>query len=147
MRDMLSNKQVVLIGTVTLSGVTPGATSWVDTRGFDACTLVLATDTVTDAGTASGFTFTAQHADDTAAASAAAIVAADSVDGTIALSVTVDTDDNKLIGGIGYKGSKRYVRLNGVGTTGTDATVKVYAILNKPHRAATTFVGTAVAAT
>jgi len=147
MRDMLSNKQVVLIGTVTLSGVTPGATSWVDTRGFDACTLVLATDTVTDAGTASGFTFTAQHADDTAAASAAAIVAADSVDGTIALSVTVDTDDNKLIGGIGYKGSKRYVRMNGVGTTGTDATVKVYAILNKPHRAATTFVGTAVAAT
>ena len=147
MRDMLSNKQVVLIGTVTLSGVTPGATSWVDTRGFDACTLVLATDTVTDAGTASGFTFTAQHADDTAAASAAAIVAADSVNGTIALTVTADTDDNKLIGGIGYKGSKRYVRLNGVGTTGTDATVKVYAILNKPHRAATTFVGTAVAAT
>jgi hypothetical protein len=147
MRDMLSNKQVVLIGTVTLSGVTPGATSWVDTRGFDACTLVLATDTVTDAGTASGFTFTAQHADDTAAASAAAIVAADSVNGAIALTVTADTDDNKLIGGIGYKGSKRYVRLNGVGTTGTDATVKVYAILNKPHRAATTFVGTAVAAT
>ncbi len=147
MRDMLSNKQIVLIGTVTLSGVTPGATSWVDTRGFDACTLVLATDTVTDAGTASGFTFTAQHADDTAAASAADIVAADSVNGTIALSVTVDTDDNKLIGGIGYKGSKRYVRMNGVGTSGTDATVKVYAVLNKPHRAATTFVGTAVAAT
>lgn len=147
MRDMLSNKQIVLIGTVTLSGVTPGATSWVDTRGFDACTLVLATDTVTDAGTASGFTFTAQHADDTAAASAAAIVAADSVNGTIDLTVTADADDNKVVGGIGYKGSKRYVRMNGVGTTGTDATVKVYAILNKPHRAATTFVGTAVAAT
>lgn len=147
MRDMLSNKQVVLIGTVTLSGTTPGATSWVDTRGFDACTLVLATDTVTDAGTADGFTFTAQHSDSTAASSAAAIVAADSVNGTIALSVTADADDNKLIGGIGYKGSKRYVRLNGVGTTGTDATVKVYAILNVPHRAATTFVGTAVAAT
>lgn len=147
MRDMLSNKQVVLIGTVTLSGVTPGATSWVDTRGFDACTLVMATDTVTDAGTASGFTFTAQHSDLTTDVSAAAIVAADSVNGTIALSVTADGDDDKIIGGIGYKGSKRYVRLNGVGTTGTDATVKVYAILNKPHRAATTFVGTAVAAT
>lgn len=147
MRDMLSNKQVVLIGTVTLSGVTPGATSWVDTRGFDACTLVLATDTVTDAGTSSGFTFTAQHSDTTVAGDAAAIAAADSVNGTIALTVTVDADDNKLIGGIGYKGSKRYVRMNGVGTTGTDATVKVYAVLNKPHRAATTFVGTAVAAT
>lgn len=147
MRDMLSNKQVVLIGTVTLSGTTPGATSWVDTREYDACTLLLATDTVTDAGTAAGFTFTAQHSDTTAATDAAAIVAADSVNGTIALSVTADTDDNKVIGGIGYKGSKRYVRMNGVGTTGTDATVKVYAILNKPHRAKTTFVGTAVAAT
>jgi len=147
MRDMLSNKQVVLLGTVTLSGVTPGATSWVDIRGFDAVTLILATDTVTDAGTAAGFTFTAQHSDLTTAASAAAIVADDAIGGTIALSVTADTDDNKLIGGIGYIGSKRYVRLNGVGTTGTDATVKVYAILNVPHRAATTFVGSNVAAT
>jgi hypothetical protein len=147
MRDMLSNKQVVLLGTVTLSGTTPGATSWVDIRDFDACTLVLATDTVTDAGDTAGFTFTAQHSDLTTAASAAAIVAADSVDGVIALSVTVDTDDNKLIGGIGYKGSKRYVRMNGVGTTGTNATVKVYAILNVPNRAKTTFLGTAVAAT
>jgi len=147
MRDMLSNKQVVLIGTVTLSGATPGATSWVDTREFDAVTLVLVTQTVTDAGTASGFTFTAQHSDLTTAASAAAIVAADAINGTIALTVTADADDDKVIGGIGYVGSKRYVRLNGVGTTGTDATVKVLAILNKPHRAATTFVGTAVAAT
>ena len=147
MRDMLSNKQVVLLGTVTLSGVTPGATSWVDTREFDAVTLILATDTVTDAGTSSGFTFTAQHSDTTVAGDAAAIVAADSVNGTIALTVTADADDNKLIGGIGYIGSKRYLRLNGVGTTNTDATVKVYGILNKPHRAKTTFVGTAVAAT
>jgi hypothetical protein len=132
---------------VTLSGVTPGATSWVDTREFDAVTLILATDTVTDAGTSAGFTFTAQHSDTTVAGDAAAIVAADSVNGTIALTVTADGDDNKVIGGIGYKGSKRYVRMNGVGTTGTDATVKVYGILNKPHRAATTFLGTAVAAT
>lgn len=147
MRDMISNKQVVLLGTVTLSGTTPGATSWVDTRGFDACTLMLATDTVTDAGTAAGFTFTAQHSDSTTAASAAAIAAADAIGGTVSLTVTADADDNKLIGGIGYIGSKRYVRLNGVGTALTDATVKVYAILNVPHRAATTFVGSNVAAT
>jgi hypothetical protein len=147
MRDMLSNKQVVLLGTVTLSGTTPGATSWVDTREFDAATLVLVTQTVTDAGTASGFTFTAQHSDLTTAASAAAIAAADAINGTISLTVTADADDDKVIGGIGYIGSKRYLRLNGVGTTGTDAVVKVLAILNKPHRAATTFVGSNVAAT
>lgn len=147
MRDMLSNKQVVLLGTITLSGTTPGASSWVDTREYDAVTIVLVTQTVTDAGDAAGFTFTAQHSDLTTAASAAAIAAADSVNGAISLSVTADADDDKVIGGIGYKGSKRYVRLNGVGTTGTNAVVKVMAILNKPHRAATTFVGTAVAAT
>lgn len=147
MRDMISNKTAVLLGTVTLSGTTPGATSWVDLRGFDGCTLMMATDTVTDAGTTAGFTFTAQHSDTTAATDAAAITAADSVTGAIALTVTADADDNKLIGGIGYKGSKRYLRLNGVGTTLTDATVKVYAIMNKPHRAPTTFVGSAVAAT
>ena len=147
MRDMLSNKQVVLLGTVTLSGTTAGATSWVDTREFDAATLVLVTQTVTDAGTSAGFTFTAQHSDLTTAASAAAIVAADAINGTISLTVTADGDDDKVIGGIGYVGSKRYLRLNGLGTTGTDAVVKVLAILNKPHRAATTFVGTSVAAT
>ena len=147
MRDMLSNKQVVLLGTVTLSGTTPGATAWVDTREYDACTLVLVTQTVTDAGDAAGFTFTAQHSDDTTGSSAAAIVAADSVNGVIALSVTADADDDKIIGGIGYKGSKRYVRFNGVGTTGTNAAVKIMAILNKPHRAKTTFVGSSVAAT
>lgn len=147
MRDMINNKQVVLLGTVTLSGTTPGATSWVDTRGFDACTLMLVTQTVTDAGDANGFTFTVQHSDLTTAASAAAIAASDSVNGAISLSVTADADDDKLIGGIGYNGSKRYVRMNGVGTTGTNAVVKVFAVLNVPHRAATTFVGTAVAAT
>jgi hypothetical protein len=147
MRDMLSNMQSVLLGTITLSGTTPGASSWVDTRDFDACTIVLVTQTVTDAGDSAGFTFTAQHSDLTTAASAASIVAADSVNGAISLTVTADADDDKVIGAIGYKGSKRYVRLNGVGTTGTNAVVKVLAIMNKPARAATTFVGTAVAAT
>lgn len=147
MRDMLRNKQVVHLGNLTLSGATPAASAWVDLQGFDACTLVVVANTVTDAGAAAGFTLTAQHADDTAALSAAAIAAADSVDGNIDLDVTSDSDDNVIVGGIGYKGSKRYVRVNAVGTTGTNADVSVIAILNKPHRAPTTFVGTSVAAT
>lgn len=147
MRDMKSNKQMVLLGTVTVSGTTPAASSWVDTRGFDAATIVLKTNTVTDAGTGDGFTVTAQHSDLTTAASAAAIVAADATDGVISIQVTSDSADNTIAGGIGYRGSKRYVRMNVVGTTGSDATFDVYAVLNVPHRAETTFVGTAVAAT
>lgn len=147
MRDMLSNKQVVHLGNLSLSGTTPAASSWVDVRGFDACTLVLVNNTVTDAGTADGFTATMQHGDDSTAAGAAAVVAADSVDGNISVQVTADAADDAIGGGLGYKGSKRYVRFNVVGTTGTDADVSVVAILNKPHRAETTFKGTAVAAT
>lgn len=147
MRDMLRNKQVVHLGNLSLSGTTPAASAWVDVRGFDACTLVLVNNTITDAGTADGFTATVQHSDTTAAADAAAIVAADSVNGSIDIDVTSDTADDSVAGGIGYRGNKRYVRMNVVGTTGTNADVSVVAVLNKPHRAATTFVGTKVAAT
>lgn len=147
MRDLISNNQLVLIGTVTLSGVTPGATSLVDLRGFDGATIYLATDTVTDAGTASGFTFTLQHADVTTGTSFADVATADTVGGSISLTVTADADDNKLVGGIGYIGSKRYLRMNGVGTTNTDATVKVYALLGEPHRGPATAIGTSVAST
>jgi len=147
MRDMKSNKQMVLLGTVTVSGTTPAASAWVDTRGFDAATIVVKANTVTDAGTTDGFTVTAQHSDLTTAASAAAIVAADATDGVISVQVTSDAADNTIAGGIGYRGSKRYVRMNVVGTTGSDATFDVYAVLNVPHRAKTTFVGASVAAT
>ena len=147
MRDSINSMQAVFLGTVTVSGTTAAASSWVDTRGYDACTLLLKTNTVTNAGTADGFTATVQHGDDSTASGAAAITAADSVKGAISLTVTSDGDDDKLIGGIGYIGSKRYVRMNAVGTTGSDATVDVYAMLGEPARAATTLVGTAVAAT
>lgn len=147
MRDMLNNKQVVHLGNLTLSGTTPAASAWVDVQDFDACTIMVVNNTITDAGTASGFTCTVQESDTTAAADAAAIVADDSVDGNIAITVTADDADNTVAGGVGYKGSSRYVRVNAVGTTGTDADVSVVAVLNKPHRAATTFVGTSVAAT
>lgn len=147
MRDIKSNMQQVLLGTVTLTGTTPAASSWVDLRGFESAVISLVTQTVTDAGTTDGFTFTAQHSDLTTAASAAAIVAADATDGVISIAVTVDADDDKLIGAIGYKGSKRYLRLNGVGTTGTAAVVKVLATVEMPAQAKTTFLGTAVAAT
>jgi hypothetical protein len=147
MRDLKSNIQIVHLGAITLSGTTPGASAWVDTRGFDSAAIVLHTNTVTDAGDTAGFTFTAQHSDTTAASGASALVAADTTDGTFALSVTSDTDDNKCIGAVGYRGAKRYLRLNGVGTTGTNASVTVYAIVSHDAQAPATFVGSSVAAT
>lgn len=147
MRDMVNNKQRVHLGVDTLAGVTPNATLWVDTRDFDACTIELMTGAVTDAGAAGGFTGTLQESDTTADADATDVAATDCVNGVNTLTVTADTDDNVIVGGLGYNGNKRYVRLNFVGTTGTDAIVHTSATLNKPHRAPTTYVGTAVAAT
>ena len=147
MRDMLNNKQVVHLGNVVLSGTTPAASSWVDLKGFDACSILVVSNTITDAGTASGFTATLQEGDDSTAVGATAVAAADAVNGTVTVTEVTDGDDNTISGGVGYKGSKRYVRVNVVGTTATDADVSVIAVLNKPHRAATTLAGTAVAAT
>ena len=61
--------------------------------------------------------------------------------------VTADGDDNIVVGVLGYNGSKRYIRLNYVGTTGTDAIVRTIGRMGKPHTAPTTYVGTSVAAT
>jgi hypothetical protein len=147
MRDMLSNTQIVRLGKQTLSGTTPNASAWVDLRGFDSCTLVLMNDTVTDAGDANGFTATLQHSDLTTAASAAAVAAAETVNGVNTIQVTLDTADNVVAGAVGYDGTRRYARLNIVGTSGTNAVVEVVAILGHPARAPATFIGASVAAT
>ena len=147
MRDNLSTNQVVHLGNLALSGTTPAASAWVDLQGYDSCTLVVITNTVTDAGTAAGFVCSAQEGSTTVAGSATAIAAADSVDGAIAITVTSDAADDTNAGGIGYIGNERYVRINVVGTTGTSADVSIVAIVSDAAAAATTFIGTSVAAT
>lgn len=147
MRDMISNTQMVHLGNLTLSGTTPAASAYVDLRGYDAATIVVVSNTITDAGTVAGFTATLQESADTAAASATTVATANTVGGANTITVTSDTADNTVAGGIGYLGGQRYVGVSVTGTTGTDADVSVFAVLGKPHRAPTTFVGTAVART
>jgi hypothetical protein len=147
MRDMINNKQVVHLGNVTLSGTTAATSDYVDLRGFDAATIVVVANTVTDAGTASGFTVTLQESADTAGASASTVAVAGTVDGTNTITETDDAADNKVLGGFGYRGGQRYIGVSCVGTTLTSADLSIYAVLNKPHRAPTSFVGTAVART
>lgn len=145
-RDGLNNMQVVHLGNVTLSGTTAATSSYVDTRGFDKVTIQVVANTVTDAGTASGFTVTFQDSADTAAASAAAVTAANAVNDTLTLTVTSDSTDNTVIGGFGYIGADRYVGISAVGTTGTDADLSVIAILECEAQQAD-LIGTAVART
>lgn len=126
--DMRNPCEYGLALSATLSGTTPAAGAWMDMQGFEALTFIVSTGTVTDAGAAGGFTFEIQESDTTAAAAATAVADADLIGLESALAVTVDTDDNKLIGSIGYRGEKRYVRVVATGTTGTDAVVSVVAV-------------------
>jgi hypothetical protein len=147
MRDNISNQQVVHLGNVSVSGVTPATSSYVDLRGFNACAVMVVANTVTDAGTAAGFTVTLQDSADTAAASAATVVAAETTAAVNTLTVTSDSADNTNVGALGYNGNKRYVGITVTGTTGSNADISVFAVLGRPSVAKTTFVGTSVART
>lgn len=132
--DERNNKEFALGLSDTLSGTTPSKGNIIDMRGFESLTFVTYTGIVTDAGTASGFSFEVQESDTTADADFTAVADADLLGLESALTVTSDTDDEKLIGSIGYIGDKRYVRIVATGTSGTDAVVVVAAI--KGHGAA-----------
>jgi hypothetical protein len=146
-RDGKNGVQVVHLGNLTLSGVTPAASGWCDTRGFDSVTLVLITNTVTDAGTAAGFATEMQEGEDSTTAGASAVVDGQMIGLETDLTVTSDSADNTNAGGLGYLGSQRYVRFNLTGTTGTDADVSVVALCSLAAEQPATFIGTSVAAT
>ena len=146
-RDGKNGLQIVHLGNLTLSGVTPAASDWVDTKGFDKVTFIPINNTVTDAGTASGYSFEVQESDLTTAASATAVGDTELVGLESALTVTVDGDDNTVAGTIGYVGNARYVRVRATGTTNTAADVSIIAVLGDPSYEPPTVVGTSVAAT
>lgn len=133
MKDMKNNITALNGVSATLSGTTPAASSLVDMVGYESLTLVLRTGTVTDAGTADGFTVKLQHCDTTAAADFEDVDAADLVGA--ALQVTADGDDDKLIGTVGYIGNKRYVRAVATGTSGTNAVIQSIFIAGKANLA------------
>lgn len=150
MRDMISNIQLIRGAAQTLSGTTANASALIDRLGFDALSIFLETGTVTDAGTASGFTMVIQHSDTTAAADFVTVAATELVEnstGATTVTVTADSDDDILKNGVGYVGNKRYVRGLITGTTGTNAVVNILAVLGKPSIAPTTTVGSTTAAT
>lgn len=150
--DIISDLNVTQAAAQTLVGTTPNASALIDMQGYEALAVYILTNTVTDAGTAAGFTAVIQHSDSTAAASfvdcTAAQLIPNSAGGTT-ISVLNDTDDNILAGGVGYRGGRRYVRVNVTGTTLTDAVVRVLFVRSKNSTAsaplATT--GTTTAAT
>jgi len=148
-RDLINSLEVVHLTNLTLSGTTPASSDWVDTRDCNSVTFMVVTNTVTDAGTAAGFSFAMQENDDTTGAGATAVASTDIVGANSDLTVTSDSADDSIPGIVGYVGRRRYVRLTATGTTGTDADVSVVAIKHRLNlrNQGRTLVGTSVAAT
>lgn len=100
-----------------------------DLKGFEACTFVFQTGTVTDGD----YTVLIQEGDESNLSDAAAVADTDLIGTEAAASFTADTDDN-AISKIGYIGDKRYVRFNVVSTsTSTGATVGAIGVLGHAH--------------
>jgi len=146
-RDGKNPIQPTHLGNLALSGVTPASSDWLDTRYMDAATLLVVANTVTDAGTASGFSFVVEESDTTADGDATAVADAELVGAESDLTVTSDSADDSVAGWIGYVGSKRYVRITATGTTNTDADVSVIGIACAMNYEPRTSAGTSVAAT
>lgn len=125
--DATNNTEAAFGMLATLSGTTPSKGNIIDMQGWGSLDFHVQTGTVTDAGTASGFSFEVQESDTTADADFAAVADADLIGVESDLTVTDDTSDNIVVGKIGYRGDKRYVRIVATGTTGTNATVSVSA--------------------
>jgi hypothetical protein len=125
--DTRNNAEYALALSATLSGTTPSAGGAIDMQGWESVTFTVSTGTVTDAGTASGFSFEVQESD-SQDSGYTAVADADLIGAESDLTVTSDTDDNVMVGSIGYRGDKRYVRIVATGTAGTDAAVTVHAI-------------------
>lgn len=144
--DTVSDASWVLLGKLTLSGTSTVTTSLIDLQGYNALDVAFLNATVTDAGTASGYTAKLQECETTAAASFTDVAAADSVTGVVSTTTTLDTDDDKLTAVLGYRGGKRYVRVSATGTSLSDATVYVIGRRSRATRP-TTAIGAATAAT
>jgi hypothetical protein len=91
----------------------------IDMKGWSALTVLVEAETITAAG--AGITFKLQHSNSTVAGTFEDCTAAEVIGAASA--VTVDADDDKLMGTIGYRGNRRYVRLVATGGASTNGVV------------------------
>lgn len=111
---------------------TDTASAWLDTRGFNGAVVVVNVGTLTGVDASNYLTPVLQESDTTAAADATTVDAAQ-VDGAF---TKIDaTNEDQLRQEVGYRGTKRYVRVNldytGAGITASYAAVT--GILGRPN--------------
>jgi len=131
MKDLHNNITVRrAISPVDMVDDTAQVSEIIDLQGFESCEFLIATGSLADAGA----TFAALLEEgDTANLADAAAVADKELLGTEALASFTQADDNSAFK-LGYRGTKRYVRLT-VTPTGNAAAalISAVAVLGHPH--------------
>ena len=94
------------ISPVSVADTTAQTSEYVDVKGYNKCTFAIAIGSVADADATFAVTMTEC---DTSGGSYTAVAAAD-ISGTLTLAGFQFDDDNE-VRKVGYKGSKRYVKL------------------------------------
>lgn len=133
-RDLHNNiePKVALNSAAIASNTTTDGTNIIDTAGFESVEFLLLSGSLTD-GT---YTPVITAGDASDLSDGAAAPAGDLI-GTIAAATFAAADDNK-VKRVGYKGSKRYVRLDitSAGVT-SGGSLSALAVLGHPHDAPT----------
>lgn len=132
--DMRSDSTVAMGINATLSGVTPVAGNVVDVGDHQSATFFLTTGVVTVAGVA-GIGFVVQESNDLTGGSFTAVADDDLIGLESELDITSNDADTLAVGSIGYRGTRRYVRVVATGTTNTNAIVSGSWVLQKPRYA------------
>jgi hypothetical protein len=131
LQDLCSDIKVVRgLSPVVATDNTALVSQIVDTAGYESLTWIIQTGTLADADAT--FAVTMHHGDASDLSDAAAVTSDDLI-GTLALASFTFADDNKQRK-LGYKGTKRYVRLTITPSNNTgDAPIAVAAILGHPR--------------
>lgn len=131
MRDLYDNITVSqCTSPQNQTGDTPVVSSIIDRRGYDSVLFGIAYGSLADAGAT--FTVLLEEGDVSTLSDAAAVADADLLGTEAAASVTQANDD--VVRKLGYKGSKRYLRMTITpsGNAG-NAYVSVVALLGNPN--------------
>jgi hypothetical protein len=130
MRDQMNNLYPKrAISPVSVADNTAQVSQIIDVAGYEALTFVIDLGSIADSDAT--FAVTMEHGDDSALADTAVPAAADLV-GTTALAAFQFDSDNKLRK-IGYKGTKRYVRMTITPTANSSAgLISAVALLGFP---------------
>lgn len=131
MRDLMNNiypKRA--IAPVSVADNTAQVSQIIDRAGFASLTFLIALGSIAD--TDATFAVTMEHGDDSALSDSAVPAAADLIGSTTLAGFQFDSDN--LCRKLGYKGTKRYIRMTITPTGNASAALlAVIALLGHPH--------------